>query len=369
MTTLYLRRPFAVSSAVTPRLVGASLSVLLAGSVLACRSEGSESVRAEDSSLAHAAAGLGAQKAALGDPEWTRGAAGEAAEFSVFLLPMAWGPNFCKRHPRRDQCSTIEESFAGHHLTLHGLWPNYDDREAAAARSLFPEYCGAYAACRRGGGADCHPTEGAIPTEFAEVAPGYFAEYRPLGDHEWPKHGSCTGLSDADYFEAALDTMMSVGDRGTPAAIAENVGELVPLVDLQAAYAPEGSAVFGCDGACNLSEVTTCWDKDAAGLPGDLVVCPLTVSLNRYNNSCALIGCVDVRIEQPKPPKAPKTRGAKRKARKARKAAMALTGNAQCDKNGKGPSCSSDDDCLEAGWLRCADRSQCCANRAKSSRR
>lgn len=290
-------------------------------------------------------------------------AAGEAADFSTYLLALSWAPNFCKTHPEREQCADIGEAFAGSHLTLHGLWPNFNDDEAREEGCAYPQFCGHYAACFGGAGPGfCVPSTGTLPEEFAELAPGYLTDGHSLAKREWPKHGSCTGFSASEYFEVARRAMVSMHDRGTPSLIVDNVGESVPLADLQEAFSPPGSAAFSCDGGCNLAEVYTCWSKDKAGGPGELEKCPRLVSSSTYNNSCVTRRCEEVHIEEP---------GAVHQrwsARSKRQAKAAPHGNALCDKNGKGPSCSSDGDCLDAGWLRCAGRSQCCTGRVKPVR-
>ncbi len=96
--------------------------------------------------------------------------------FDYYVLSLSWSPSWCRLEGsarRAPQCD------AGSDLgwVLHGLWPQY----------------------RRGWPARCptshRPPSRAMTREMADImgAPG-------LAWHQWKKHGSCSGLSAADYF-------------------------------------------------------------------------------------------------------------------------------------------------------------------------
>lgn len=99
-----------------------------------------------------------------------------APQFSYYLLVLSYAPDFCdeplgKKDPR--------ECGAGRHIgfVVHGLWPQNDD-------SRGPEYCGP---ARPVSQAIIQATLKYIPTES-------------LIQHEWAAHGTCTGMSAAEYF-------------------------------------------------------------------------------------------------------------------------------------------------------------------------
>ena len=46
------------------------------------------------------------------------------------MVALSWAPSFCCTHPDKEECAGLRDAFAGTHLTLHGLWPNYTDVEA-----------------------------------------------------------------------------------------------------------------------------------------------------------------------------------------------------------------------------------------------
>jgi ribonuclease T2 len=100
------------------------------------------------------------------------------APFDFYVMTLSWSPGFCdlggeERSPQ--QCATG----AGAGFVVHGLWP--DNRMSAD-----PEDCG------------LNPDPSA---EELERARGLYPT-EDLALHEYHKHGSCTGLSAADYFAA-----------------------------------------------------------------------------------------------------------------------------------------------------------------------
>lgn len=109
-----------------------------------------------------------------------------AGEFDYYILSLSWSPNWCayegtgKGDP---QC----EAGAGYGWILHGLWPQYDEG--------WPDYC---------------PTRFSDPTE-AEVE----AMVDIMGSsgsirHQWRKHGACSGLAPADFFELSREALSRV---------------------------------------------------------------------------------------------------------------------------------------------------------------
>jgi ribonuclease T2 len=96
-----------------------------------------------------------------------------------YTLSLIWQPESCfsrrDRSPGDRQCS--DERYSTR-FTLHGLWPD------GAAKGRWPQYC--------------HPV--ALLTD-AQVRAGFCATPSvQLLQHEWAKHGSCTGADPAAYF-------------------------------------------------------------------------------------------------------------------------------------------------------------------------
>jgi ribonuclease T2 len=98
------------------------------------------------------------------------GTVGRAGDFDFYVLALSWSPQFCSSNNDPQQCS-IGRRLA---FVLHGLWPQYN----------------------RGYPSDCSneqlPT--AVRAQFVSIYPS-----PSLIDHEWSKHGTCSGLAPADF--------------------------------------------------------------------------------------------------------------------------------------------------------------------------
>lgn len=104
--------------------------------------------------------------------------AGEPGDFDYYALSLSWSPSYCAGPQGLDdteQCGPGRR-FA---FVVHGLWPQYD----------------------RGWPQDCDTGERWVPEKrvgaMLDIMPS-----RKLIIHEWRKHGSCSGLSQEDYFAA-----------------------------------------------------------------------------------------------------------------------------------------------------------------------
>ena len=95
-----------------------------------------------------------------------------------YTLALTWSPEFCHGHARdaaaRFQCGGGDRRFG---FTLHGLWPD-------GVGPVWPQYCKAAALLPA---ALVHQHLCATPSA-------------QLMQHEWAKHGTCTGDDPAAYF-------------------------------------------------------------------------------------------------------------------------------------------------------------------------
>jgi ribonuclease T2 len=98
--------------------------------------------------------------------------------FDFYVMTLSWSPGFCAtggEDKSPEQCKVG----SGEGFVVHGLWPDNQ-------RSADP--------------ADCDPGKSASPAELA-AAHGLYPTDQ-LAEHEYRTHGTCTGLSPADYFAA-----------------------------------------------------------------------------------------------------------------------------------------------------------------------
>src|SRR5450631_1076554 len=113
-----------------------------------------------------------------------------SADFDYFLLTLSWAPDFCVSNPKeRSSAECDSKQHMG--LVVHGLWPQYNNGK-------WPQDC-----------ASTPPVASATVDHMMPIMPG-----KVLIQHEWAKHGTCSGLSTKDYFAAIekLYTGLTVPD-------------------------------------------------------------------------------------------------------------------------------------------------------------
>jgi ribonuclease T2 len=106
---------------------------------------------------------------------------GEPGVFDYYLLNLSWEPEFChsRRNANSEECQT-----GGRGFIVHGLWPQFT----------------------RGYPERCSDVEGlADPSSMLDLMPD-----RRLVRHEWTTHGTCSGLSAADYFAKLRQAYSSI---------------------------------------------------------------------------------------------------------------------------------------------------------------
>jgi ribonuclease T2 len=94
-------------------------------------------------------------------------------QFDFYVLTLSWQPSYCAdtHNPNAQECGGTPQGFG-----LHGLWPQ--------DANGYPSYC-----------SNIMPT-GAELQDYGSLfaSPG-------LISHEWQRHGTCSGLAPAAYFE------------------------------------------------------------------------------------------------------------------------------------------------------------------------
>jgi len=95
-----------------------------------------------------------------------------SASFDFYVLNLSWSPDYCASNSGDDpqQCSLGKKLG----FVLHGLWPQYD----------------------RGYPSDCSTVklQENVKAQFPNLYPS-----EKLYDHEWEKHGTCSGLTPEGY--------------------------------------------------------------------------------------------------------------------------------------------------------------------------
>lgn len=170
--------------------------------------------------------------------------------FDFYVLSMSYQPEFCyqHRHDGFDGCEDPMDFWKGS-LTLHGLWPERND-------GTYPSSCSTEKFN--------HQTVNDIGrTRFDTYWPNVKASSSPSSnayysfwEHEWTKHGTCSGLTQDAYFNSTLNHFLE-----TPTIVRENYGSTISKTELMDAYG--GDVVLVCSAGKFLSEVRTCVGKNS----------------------------------------------------------------------------------------------------------
>jgi ribonuclease T2 len=160
-------------------------------------------------------------------------------DFEFYVLSLSWSPTYCATDddPDMNQCGKPRGFIA------HGLWPQYE--------SGYPQNC-----------ASRQPRwlEQSVIAANRDIFPS-----RGLAIHQWRKHGMCTGLPQAEYFDLirqALDRVkipQALRPRDSGASADPDVIEDL-FVETNAGLSHAGLSV-----QCNrdqLTEVRICLTRD-----------------------------------------------------------------------------------------------------------
>ncbi len=180
---------------------------------------------------------------------------------TIYVFAYSWTPGFCIGQTYPGCASPLE--YWKNNFTIHGLWPQYDT-------TGYPSSC------------TTEPFNPSIPdevgldtmvTRWPDVKYDVNnPEYDSFWEHEWTKHGTCSGLSQYDYFAAAI-ALTSV--LMTPDLINESIGTNVNADLLRKSIAPVESVSLQCNHQ-QLVGIYTCWQQ-TDNMPANLVTCPADV--------------------------------------------------------------------------------------------
>jgi ribonuclease T2 len=100
--------------------------------------------------------------------------------FDYYLLTLSWAPEYCHGHSNSPECDGSHPGFV-----VHGLWPQFQDGQ-------WPSQCSAAPGLSN-------------PTSMLDIMPA-----PRLIAHEWPTHGTCTGLTANQYFAVVRQAYQSI---------------------------------------------------------------------------------------------------------------------------------------------------------------
>jgi len=153
-----------------------------------------------------------------------------ANQNDAYVLAVNWQPGFCKNRKNHPECDAIAtDSIALTNFSLHGLWPNKKSCNSNYA------FCDAQVPSER-------PTMCDLPTVTVNPRLVHaLREYMPstrygscLERHEWWKHGTCSDLSEDEYFDLSLSMLHQINRSDLSQFMRSNAGKEVSKKEFNA---------------------------------------------------------------------------------------------------------------------------------------
>lgn len=162
------------------------------------------------------------------------GARASAEGFDYYLLALSWSPSWCAAQGRAEGAEQCARDPAPG-FVLHGLWPQYEQG--------WPEYC---------------DTAAGDPSRRQTAAMADVMGSGGLAWYQWKKHGRCSGMEAAAYFDAAR---AALGALTLPELPGEATASAIETAILAAnpALGPAQLIVTCREG--RLAEVRLCLDR------------------------------------------------------------------------------------------------------------
>jgi len=180
---------------------------------------------------------------------------------TIYVYAYSWTPGFCY-NTEYPGCSD-SLPYWGTNFTIHGLWPQYIDKG-------YPSSC------------TNEPFDTNIPNEVGEDTMIQYwpdvqytvsdPQYDSFWIHEWSKHGTCTGLTQLQYFNEAIQLTQRIP---TPTILSESVGKNISATVLRNDMGGEKYVALQCKNQI-LTGAFTCWNQ-TNGIPTTQIMCPSSV--------------------------------------------------------------------------------------------
>jgi len=184
-------------------------------------------------------------------------------EITIYVFAYSWTPGFCyTTNPSYPGC-VDPKPYWTENFTVHGLWPQYDT-------TGYPSYC------------STESFDPDVPMEigwdtmityypdvkYQETSP----DYDSFWEHEWDKHGTCSGLSQYDYFQQAI---LLAETFVTPEVLHKyiNTTNSLSASTLRDSFGGSAYTALQCSNTNILTGVYTCWSHS----PVLQIECPESV--------------------------------------------------------------------------------------------
>ena len=160
--------------------------------------------------------------------------------FDYYLLTLSWAPEFCTTQAGRGSGSECGPS---HHFgfVVHGLWPENQD-------GSYPQSCAA-----------ASPVSQDIVRQMMPIMPA-----TSLIQHEWSKHGTCSGLDAQTYFgdiQNVFSQLKIPSEYRSPSSPVSASPEQIEQKFAAANNAPASAFRVSCSGS-EFAALEVCLTKD-----------------------------------------------------------------------------------------------------------
>jgi len=184
------------------------------------------------------------------------------SQSTLYVYAYSWTPGFCNGYTYPG-CMNPELYWTTN-LTIHGLWPQYNT-------TGYPSSC------------NNEPFDVSVPemiglSKMIQYWPNVqatesTASYDSFWEHEWTKHGTCTGLSQYEYFNSAIQLTFRIP---TPDILYRSIGQNVSATELRNSFGGSDYVALQCSNQ-HLTGLYTCWNQ-IDGIPTYQMKCPTSVS-------------------------------------------------------------------------------------------
>ena len=183
------------------------------------------------------------------------------SQAQIYVYAYSWTPGFCHGQTYPGCADPLQ--YWTTNFTIHGLWPQY-------TTSGYPASC------------TTEPFDITIPQQIGESKMIQYwpdvqydensPSYDSFWQHEWTKHGTCSGLSQFDYFNQALDL---TNRMPTPSILYDSIGKNISADALRIGFGGASYVALQCNNQI-LNGAYTCWGQ-TNNSPSVQIACPVSV--------------------------------------------------------------------------------------------
>ena len=164
-----------------------------------------------------------------------------AGQFDYYVLALSWQPSWCASTGDGRDAPECDPG-TGRDFSVHGLWPQYEDG--------WPDYCN---------------TRERDPSRRESQMMADVMGSGGLAWHQWQKHGRCTGLSAANYYQATRDALAAIEIPAVFDDLSRDVSVPPPIIEEAFIEANPDLSRDGITISCRdyaLTEVRICLTRD-----------------------------------------------------------------------------------------------------------